>query len=58
MLVIRHNSAYGNVPSLFSLYKIGLDAPGYARPSIPFLAFRLWALRDGLASQTNIKGAR
>ena len=28
MLVIRHNSAYGNVPGLFSPYKIGLDAPG------------------------------
>ena len=28
MLVIQHNSAYGNVPGLFSPYKIGLDAPG------------------------------
>ena len=24
----------------------------YARPSLVFLAFRLWAFRDGLASQT------
>ena len=24
-----HNSMYGNVPGLFSPYKIGLDAPGY-----------------------------
>ena len=29
ILVIRHNSAYGNVPGLFSPYKIDLDAPGY-----------------------------
>ena len=29
ILVIRHNSVYGNVPGLFSPYKIGLDAPGY-----------------------------
>ena len=25
-----HNSMYGNVPGLFSPYKIGLDAPGYS----------------------------
>ena len=24
-----HNSMYGNVPGLFSPYRIGLDAPGY-----------------------------
>ena len=28
-----HNSMYGNVPGLFSPYKIGLDAPGYLKTS-------------------------
>ena len=28
-----HNSMYGNVPGLFSPYKIGLDAPGYVNVS-------------------------
>ena len=41
MLVIRHNSAYGSVPGLFSPYKIGLDAQGYTSPYITQFPTRL-----------------
>ena len=31
VLIIQHNSMYGNVPGLLSQYSIGLDGPGYSQ---------------------------